>query len=476
MTEDADSIRKRAEEGDADAMNEMGVLYHNGRGVEQDFKEALSWYNKAIEKNSIDAWVNAGILYDFGQGVDTNHNHATSLFIMAAELGNEWAKKNIIFYPKGESTPIDFKEVIAWFKGAADRGDSDAMYYIGLLYERREDKEWNSEDAVLWYRKAADLGNADAMYRLGVLSYNGHVGPGRERDCRHEEATLWFTKAADLGNTDAMYRLGAIHEGAFEKGYEEAMSWYRKAADLGNTDAMNGVAALIPRMNGTAQWNEKAAVRWTKKSGVINERGSPVRSTASSFFDYGQRSEQSYKEAISWLNKAAELGNAWAMINISALYFNGLGVEKDYKEASSWGKKAMDLGNLYSIGSEIGYCLKDYRKVELSNDWETIIWMGLIEFDIQGTEESYKEAMSRFRKAADLGSTSAMNHIGILYEGGHGVEKNYSEALSWYKKAAEHGNIWAMMNISLFYFNGLGVEKDYIEAMSWYRKALYSGA
>jgi len=434
MSKKIDNIRKRAEEGDADAMNEMGVLYHNGQGVEQDFKEALEWYWKAVDKDNIDAWVNLGILYNFGQGVERNFNHATTLHIKAAIFENKWATKNIIFYPKVKGTTPNLKEAMAWFKEAAEHGDAGAMNNVGLLYEARGIEEWDRKEAITWYKKAADLGNADAMYRLGSIYEHGIFMEKREFE---EEAASWYKKAAELGNADAMCRIGS-NLYSKEQEQEEAISWFRKAADLGNTNAMVALGVFCPMMKKTGpyfKWN----VGWRVPNGYINDQGGGVRVGFGSYSTDRMGTEQSYKEAMSWFRKAADFGNTWAMLNISTLYYNGLGVEKDYREAATWARKAIDLNNFYSIGSVFGYIWNDYRKVELSDDWKTIIWMGLIEFNDQGTEKSYIESMSWFRKAADLGSASAMNHIGMLYDCGLGVKKDYNEAMSWYRKALYKG-------------------------------------
>jgi len=40
-------IRASAEQGDADAQALLGAMYFNGKGVTQDYKEAVKWYRKA---------------------------------------------------------------------------------------------------------------------------------------------------------------------------------------------------------------------------------------------------------------------------------------------------------------------------------------------------------------------------------------------------------------------------------------------
>ncbi len=43
-------FRKAAEQGQADAQHNLGVMYEKGRGVPQDDREAVAWYRKAAEQ------------------------------------------------------------------------------------------------------------------------------------------------------------------------------------------------------------------------------------------------------------------------------------------------------------------------------------------------------------------------------------------------------------------------------------------
>ena len=40
----------RAEQGIANAQNDLGVCYYNGEGVEKDLAKSVEWYTKAAEK------------------------------------------------------------------------------------------------------------------------------------------------------------------------------------------------------------------------------------------------------------------------------------------------------------------------------------------------------------------------------------------------------------------------------------------
>ena len=49
------SFRKAAEDGNADAQFNLGVMYSKGRGVEQDYARAAHWYRKAAEQDDVPA-------------------------------------------------------------------------------------------------------------------------------------------------------------------------------------------------------------------------------------------------------------------------------------------------------------------------------------------------------------------------------------------------------------------------------------
>ncbi len=44
--------RKAAEQGHALAQTNLGIMYEEGQGVGQDYKEAVGWYSKAAERGS----------------------------------------------------------------------------------------------------------------------------------------------------------------------------------------------------------------------------------------------------------------------------------------------------------------------------------------------------------------------------------------------------------------------------------------
>jgi hypothetical protein len=60
-------------------------MYSEGRGVEQDYKEAAKWYLKAAGKEHAQAQAMLGYMYSKGQGVEQDNKEAIKWFRRAAE-------------------------------------------------------------------------------------------------------------------------------------------------------------------------------------------------------------------------------------------------------------------------------------------------------------------------------------------------------------------------------------------------------
>ena len=121
----------------------------------------------------------------------------------------------------------------------ANRGDAAAQCWVGSVYRHWE----NHNEAIKWYRKAADQGNANGQFILGLMYANGEGVPEKNI----EKAIKWYRLAADQGLADAQYLVGVMYdngEGVGEDN-EEAFKWYRLAADQGYKAATENLQALL---------------------------------------------------------------------------------------------------------------------------------------------------------------------------------------------------------------------------------------
>ena len=74
-------------------------MYANGKGIPQDYREALKWYRLAADQGDADAQLNLGGMYARGEGV-----------------------------------PQDYREALKWYRLAADQGHADAQSNLGGMY------------------------------------------------------------------------------------------------------------------------------------------------------------------------------------------------------------------------------------------------------------------------------------------------------------------------------------------------------
>ena len=73
-----------AEQGNATAQYNLGVMYYNGQGVPQDYKEAVRLYRLAAEQGLARAQSNLGVMYRKGRGVPQDYKEADKWWRLAA--------------------------------------------------------------------------------------------------------------------------------------------------------------------------------------------------------------------------------------------------------------------------------------------------------------------------------------------------------------------------------------------------------
>lgn len=60
-----------------------------------------------------------------------------------------------------------------WFYTAAEKGNADAAFLLGMIHMKRENGTQSSEKAAEWFKKAAEMGHVNAQMMLSFCYYNG---------------------------------------------------------------------------------------------------------------------------------------------------------------------------------------------------------------------------------------------------------------------------------------------------------------
>ena len=103
-----EKTKTEAQNGNRVAQNNLGAAYYNGQGVEQDLNEAIKWYKKAADlghgvarwnletiarQGHAGAQYNVGLLYHEGKGIKQNNVTAYAWWDNAATNGYQDAKE-----------------------------------------------------------------------------------------------------------------------------------------------------------------------------------------------------------------------------------------------------------------------------------------------------------------------------------------------------------------------------------------------
>lgn len=300
VNEDFRAVREAAEQGDLNAMYELGMMYYHGfANVEgapvRNTAEAYRWMKTvadrcqnlpaeaiayrgcavAYEELRAHALTILSKLYYSGQvpGEPQSYEKAFQCIHEAAPWDDYAALTKSFMMREGLGCPFDYERIIDYhthsirqkddqfllalakfytkhgkFQEAMELYDSlanvspEADYQIGLMYLNGLLSDPPVPDTVIagyHLRNAADNNHVLAAYEFGRLCFRPS---GRFRK-DFKNAQKYLTIAAEHGIADAQYLLGYMYEmGHVEKSLEKAIHHYTMAMQQGHTNATYSLA------------------------------------------------------------------------------------------------------------------------------------------------------------------------------------------------------------------------------------------
>ena len=151
-----------------------------------------------------------------------------------------------------------YQEAIAILNTEARRGDAQAQYLLGVLYDNGQGVAQDYKLARSWFEKAAAQGQASAQYHLGFMYEAGRGMPHNNQQALH-----WYGLAAAGADPNAQYRLALMHLNGFggKVNATEARKWFAQAAAQGDPQAQRQLASLYAKGLGGTQ-NKTLAYMW----------------------------------------------------------------------------------------------------------------------------------------------------------------------------------------------------------------------
>jgi TPR repeat protein len=197
--------------------------------------------------------------------------------------------------------------------------DPKAMTLLGELYASGLGVPQDDQRAAEWYRLAAARSDSNAMFALAIFAIKGRAGP-RDR----QATTQWLTAAAKLGHPIAAYDLALLYiEGQmFPQDLNRAAELLGIAAQGGSADAQYALGTFYKTGRGVPQDTRQAVQLWGQAALADNTDAQ---------VEYANQ-----EAATALFRKAAMRGSAIAQDRLARILVNGRGAPVNLAEAAKW--------------------------------------------------------------------------------------------------------------------------------------------
>ena len=250
---------------------ELGNLYAQKKIAEaafsnKDYAQAAIWYAKAADQGDADALDWMGVLYRDGKGVAIDKQREQDYFEKAALQGLAEAQNHLaVFHEKNHA----YDQALAWYSEAALQSESSALFSLGTFFEKGLGVAQDYQRAALFYKKSSELGDTSAEISLAYLEEKGLLGQANV-----PEALKCYLAHAENGFV--CYRLARLYEKGLgvAQDKEIADNWYKKvyAIAQGNPNGSNyyRLGLLHQYGNGGAQKNPELAQKFYQQALTAN--------------------------------------------------------------------------------------------------------------------------------------------------------------------------------------------------------------
>lgn len=364
-------------------------------------------------------------------------------------------------------------EQAAACRAAAENGDTEAQYQLGLMYRQGLGVPKNDAQAASWYHLAAEQGHAGARFQLHVLY---QTGPDN-LETSDFEALMLYRQAAEQGDATAQSSLGWMYyQGrCVQQNYTKAAVWFHRATEQGNISGQYGLGVIYLNGEGVAQ-DGAEAVAWFQRAAEQGDIRAQLR--LSDMYKNGRGTPQDHTLAHMWLIIAntnnSNRANRWRRILATPLPPAQIAEAQrsadEWMEAHAAGIQGGDVAD-FNTGSESSTWFAGCRSAALSRDTRAVGYLPTAAILLD--EDEPQDGAER--QAAEQGDASAQYGLGNRYYYGRGVPQDFAEAIAWYRRAAEQGYSEAQFILGHMYADGQGVPQDHTLAQMWLTIAGLSG-
>lgn len=373
-------LLKAAESDLTIAQGILSIVYYE----KELYDKSKYWALIGSQLNDTNSLLTLGLIYRNGNGVEIDEKKAFDYLKKAADGGNQIGQYLVgTIYEEGDGVPQDYDKARMYYTMAAEQNDEDALYKLGNLYVHGHGTDSDVEKAIQLFEKASEYGNIDALNVLGIIYSNqnyGHVDLDKSFD--------YFAKAAHAGHPWGMYNYGdfLIHAYGCKQDIPEGLEWLEKSAEAEIADAYALIGDVYAQEEFGGQDFFKAFRNYKKAAQGGSIQG--MKELGFCFLD-GKGCSANLEDAIHWLEKAHEEGDAIATTVLGNIYSN---VENE---------------NVYDIDKAFQY----YLDADRENVPFAKFRLGRLVMDGEGCEADIDQGMALVREAADAGCEDAQNWL-----------------------------------------------------------------
>ncbi|CAM0141404.1 hypothetical protein VKS41_003889 [Umbelopsis sp. WA50703] len=450
----------------------------NGWGVPRNPTLAFQTLSSMARRNILNAYYPTGCCYYDGAGVPQDLAKAFYWFELAANCNEAMAQYRVgSMLAKGEGVKENAAQAFEWFKKGADNGNKYAQYIVGIHYEQGMICQKDQEKARAYYLLSADQKFPDSQTSLGISLLQAG---------EHAQGLKWLEMAAQKDNARALLKLGIMYEEGnhVEQNNELAAMHYKAAADR-NDPVAQYLLGLNYRLGDLGlQQSYPDAVTYLQKS--ADQGFASAQRVLGLMYGEGVGVTQDYQNAIEWFKKAAEHGDMRANGLLGAYYENGYGVDQDYIQALDYYTKAASTGSDAAEFS-IAQLLHKMRRYSQAYKWygkaakrgRKNARLMVARYKLHGWGGLEKDSTAAFKELVQLATVESFQEayfwVAACYEEGGGIEKDLTKAFEFYMKSAESGDLDGEFQVALMLSNGQGVTQNRKMAFDWYSRAARKG-
>lgn len=229
----------------------------------------------------------------------------------------------------------DAQSAMTYALTAYDRGCTEAVYPIALMYMYGMGVERDFTAAASWLMKGVMQGNALCLYQMGQLQEMSG-GPNA-----NQIAKQYYMRSADQGSLSACLRAGEMLEGLHN--YHDMFRYALKAACMGSEIGYDRLGQCYEYGRGV----EKNAVCAQVMYALAIRKGSvDAMNHLAHFYISGSGGTRNVTMGVHLYERALEKGSVSAALYLGELYERGRDVEKNMDRAIELYRYAASYGNL----------------------------------------------------------------------------------------------------------------------------------